>query len=150
MSLPSAFNYYKYAYCFVLQPATSSGMTCSVGSQNNKNKYIQLLLMVLKCPFEVPHVAARTCKINLLVMTLWEEETVCTKLSCSTFSSSLVSPVWELPFSTWIINRSNLIHKGGNFICWLFHEPDWVSAGSAECDWWRGKTLKWGPRRTTH
>lgn len=52
-------------------------------------------------------------------------------------------PVWELPFSTWIIDRSNLIHKGGNLISWLFNEWGLVSLGSAECGWWRGRTLKW-------
>lgn len=52
-------------------------------------------------------------------------------------------PVWELPFSTWIIDRSNLIHKGGNLISWLFDERGLVSLGSAECSWWWGKTLKW-------
>lgn len=34
-------------------------------------------------------------------------------------------PVRELPFSVWIINRSNFIHKGGNLISWLFDERAW-------------------------
>lgn len=51
--------------------------------------------------------------------------------------------MWELPFSTWIIDRSNFIHKGGNLISWLFNEQSLVSLGSAECGWWRVPTLKW-------
>lgn len=67
--------------------------------------------------------------------------------SCSSESWHLLQfnkfPVWELPFSTWIIDRSNLIHKGGNLISWLFNERCLVSLGSAECGWWWGRTLKW-------
>lgn len=49
-------------------------------------------------------------------------------------------PVWELPFSAWIIDASNLgLTEGGNFISWLFDERGLVSLSSAECGWWWGK-----------